>query len=157
MAHRVSRRRLGRHRWRSRAEGSSEGITRGDVASSFDARGPSSIGGSGFEANEMESVCEGCVERTQTIHHKGGHLPSIGGHLGITESAPKRDAAYTYRSQPDNTRRFVSHVTSWMRVTLWSADLRRIGRIGSLGPRIEPTKHKNAKEHRQCATYDSVV
>lgn len=33
----------------------------------------------------------------------------------------------------------------------------RIGRIGSLGPRIEPTKHKNAKEHRQRAMYDSVV
>jgi len=90
------------------------------------------------------------------MHHKG-NLPSIGGHLGITVSAPKRDAAYTYRPQSNITRRFVSHVTSWMRVMLWNADLRRMGRIGSLGPRIEPTKHKNAQEHRQCATYDSVV
>lgn len=76
--------------------------------------------------------------------------------MKLQKSAPKRDAAYTYRSQSSIIRRFVSHVTSWMRVTLWSADLRQIGRIGSLGPRTEPTKHKNAPrpptvcDVRQC-------
>lgn len=67
----------------------------------------------------------------------GGDRRGIGGHLGITECTKSAMQPYTYRSQSSIARRFVSHATSWMRITLWSADLRR---IGSLGPGIEPTK-----------------
>ena len=62
MAHHASGRHLGRHRW-AIARFGIEGIARGDVARQSETRVDSRRSDEAvIEANEMESVCEGCVK-----------------------------------------------------------------------------------------------